>query len=96
MMPLARLAAKMSRTGARTARHKGLPGMVRTGTRTDVIPARSPEVRQGRGPLGLLQLWWWRVTSRHELAQLDREQLRDVGIHPRAALRESQKPFWRA
>ncbi len=99
MMPLARLAAKMSRSEARNARHKGLPGLGRTAQPTQqataLLPARAPDVPRGWGVVGLLALWWWRAKSRQELARLDPEQLRDVGIHPRLARRESEKPFWR-
>ncbi len=95
MIPLARLAAKMSRTESGTARHSGLPGQMRTGARVPLLPAQPPEVPGGWGILGLLNLWWWRATSRQELAHLSPEQLRDVGIHPRIAKREAEKPFWR-
>lgn len=95
MIPLARLAAKMSRSGSRPVRHKGLPGTARTGDVMTLLPARPPEVRLGWGLFGLVNLWWWRAKSRQELAALDPQQLRDVGIHPRVARRESEKPFWR-
>lgn len=95
MIPLARLAAKMSRTDARTPRHKGLPGQARTDARVPLLPAQPPEVPAGWGVFGMLNLWWWRAKSRQELARLSPEQLRDVGIHARIARRESDKPFWR-
>ncbi len=96
MIPLARLAAQMSRTRSRTTPRSGVPGLARTGDVAPLLPAAAPEVPRGWGPIGMLQLWWWRAKSRQELAELDFDRLRDVGIHPRVARRESDKPFWRA
>lgn len=43
-----------------------------------------------------LCLWIWRAKSRRALAELDADRLRDIGVHPRVARREAEKPFWRA
>ncbi|WP_051356615.1 DUF1127 domain-containing protein [Azorhizobium doebereinerae] len=43
-----------------------------------------------------LCLWIWRAQSRRALAELDADRLRDIGVHPRVARREAEKPFWRA
>ena len=96
MIPLARLAAQMSRTPSRTTPSTGVPGLARTGDVNLLRAAAPPDVPRGWGPIGMLQLWWWRAKSRQELAELDSDRLRDVGIHPRVARRESDKPFWRA
>jgi len=42
-----------------------------------------------------LQTFWQRAQQRHELAQLNDEQLRDVGLDRRTVEREWRKPFWR-
>lgn len=42
--------------------------------------------------LGALQQ---RQRSRRQLAALDRQALKDIGISPADALSEAQKPFWR-
>ena len=44
----------------------------------------------------LVTLWAQRVRTRHQLASLDNAMLRDIGVGPRAAARESRKPFWQA
>jgi uncharacterized protein YjiS (DUF1127 family) len=41
-------------------------------------------------------LWLRRLRDRHELANLDDAQLRDVGLNAEAVRRESAKPFWQA
>jgi uncharacterized protein YjiS (DUF1127 family) len=46
-----------------------------------------------RAGLRTLLLRW---RGRRELAQLDERLLRDVGISREQALREAEKPFWRA
>lgn len=43
-----------------------------------------------------MSLWLARSRSRRVLATLDDRQLRDLGLTPAQALRESDKPFWRA
>lgn len=96
MIPLARLAAQMSRTRSRTAPRMGVLRPARTGDATALLAPAPPEVPRGWGPIGMLHLWWWRAKSRQELSELDSDRLRDVGIHPRVARRESDKPFWRA
>ncbi|MBR9868257.1 MAG: DUF1127 domain-containing protein [Oceanospirillales bacterium] len=42
-----------------------------------------------------LQCWLQRYRSRRMLLQLDREQLKDIGITREEALEEVRKPFWR-
>jgi Domain of unknown function (DUF1127). len=51
--------------------------------------------RLGSGA-GLLFQWLRRWRDRHELANLDDTQLRDVGLNAEAVRRESVKPFWQA
>jgi uncharacterized protein YjiS (DUF1127 family) len=41
-------------------------------------------------------LWLRRWRDRHELADLDDAQLRDVGLNAETVRRESAKPFWQA
>jgi len=41
-----------------------------------------------------LLTWQDRASMRHSLANLDEENLCDMGISPRAAAQESRKPFW--
>ncbi|UTW04384.1 DUF1127 domain-containing protein [Amphritea atlantica] len=41
------------------------------------------------------QRWLQRYRSRRMLQQLDREQLKDIGITREEALEEVRKPFWR-
>ena len=48
-----------------------------------------------RGRFGLLLQWQRRWQQRRHLAELDAHLLRDIGVTPRAALREAGKPFWR-
>ena len=43
----------------------------------------------------VLRLWPERHSQRTRLSELDSEQLRDIGIDRRQALREARKPFWR-
>jgi len=42
-----------------------------------------------------LQRWLQRYRSRRLLLQLDRGQLKDIGITREEALEEARKPFWR-
>jgi uncharacterized protein YjiS (DUF1127 family) len=39
-------------------------------------------------------LWCRRLRERRELSLLSPEQMRDVGLDPEMAKRESIKPFW--
>ncbi len=64
-------------------------------------PLRSVPGASGRpawlGDVGAtLSLWLARSRSRRVLATLDDRQLRDLGLTPAQASRESDKPFWRA
>jgi uncharacterized protein YjiS (DUF1127 family) len=43
-----------------------------------------------------LTLWYCRAGQRRQLRRLDDRLLRDIGIDRIAALRESEKPFWKA
>ena len=43
-----------------------------------------------------LWLWQFRLRSRRELARLDNDMLRDIGLDPFVRAREVAKPFWRA
>lgn len=49
-----------------------------------------------RGVVALLALWAARQRQRRELGELDERLLRDIGVTRAAALREADKPFWRA
>ena len=49
-----------------------------------------------RGLFGLFRLWYRRWKQRRDLAGLDAHLLRDIGVTPRQALREVDKPFWQA
>jgi uncharacterized protein YjiS (DUF1127 family) len=44
----------------------------------------------------LVRLWHRRFRERADLAHLDMRMLRDIGITPSEAVREGDKPFWRA
>ena len=47
-------------------------------------------------PLHLLRAWRDRSRQRHQLGLLNELELRDAGITPFDAWRETNKPFWRA
>ena len=49
-----------------------------------------------RGLCGLWLLWHRRWQQRRSLAELDAHLLRDIGVTPWDAFRESGKPFWRS
>ncbi|WP_110693569.1 DUF1127 domain-containing protein [Salinicola halophyticus] len=38
---------------------------------------------------------WQRWRTRQQLARLDERQLKDIGLTPAQARRESHRPFWR-
>ena len=44
----------------------------------------------------LLSEWRRRARARRELAALDSRMLHDIGVAPGDAMREINKPFWRA
>lgn len=44
---------------------------------------------------GVLALWYLRATSRRDIERLDDRLLRDIGLDPLEARRESDKPFWK-
>lgn len=46
--------------------------------------------------LQTLRLWEQRAKQRRDLARLDLDLLRDIGVAPEAADKETAKPFWRA
>jgi uncharacterized protein YjiS (DUF1127 family) len=50
--------------------------------------------RQPGGLFRALVLWINRAEQRRALAELDDDQLRDIGKTRREALFESRKPFW--
>lgn len=54
--------------------------------------------RSGRtsGLRGLIGEWLHRIESRRYLAGLSDRELRDIGITRVDAVREAEKPFWRA
>jgi uncharacterized protein YjiS (DUF1127 family) len=43
----------------------------------------------------LLREWLQRPRSRREIAKLDAQTIRDLGISPSQLQFEAQKPFWR-
>jgi uncharacterized protein YjiS (DUF1127 family) len=49
-----------------------------------------------RAACARLSLWLSRSRSRRALATLDERQLADIALGRGDALRESEKPFWRA
>ena len=66
-------------------------------------PPRLGQARYGgglvdtlRAALALIRLWHRRAHERQQLARLDARMLRDIGVTPVEALRECDKPFWRA
>ncbi|MEM7239778.1 MAG: DUF1127 domain-containing protein [Pseudomonadota bacterium] len=44
--------------------------------------------------MAICRLWRHRIRSRHDLAELEPHQLRDIGVTPEDARREASKPFW--
>lgn len=46
------------------------------------------------GPRRTLALWIRRRRTRRALARLTADELRDVGLTPEQAARETAKPFW--
>ena len=58
------------------------------------IHARAP--RNVAGLLSLIGEWVHRIESRRELAGLCDRALRDIGVTRVDAMREAEKPFWRA
>jgi uncharacterized protein YjiS (DUF1127 family) len=48
------------------------------------------------GLFSLIGEWLHRIESRRELADLGDRALRDIGITRVDAMREAEKPFWRA
>lgn len=55
--------------------------------------------RSDTGPArlgGKVKRWWQRQMGRRELARLDEQGLRDLGITRDDAQREARKPFWRS
>lgn len=47
-----------------------------------------------RGMIKRISLFRARAQQRRQLARLDARQLRDMGISPEQAFKESQKAFW--
>lgn len=47
-------------------------------------------------PIALLRAWLMRARQRRTLADLNDEQLRDVGLNRDMIKREVEKPFWMA
>jgi uncharacterized protein YjiS (DUF1127 family) len=58
--------------------------------------AVGPQAHNTRGLPGLIGEWLHRIESRRELAALSDHALRDIGITRVDAIREAEKPFWRA
>ncbi len=44
--------------------------------------------------VGLVRTWRARGRGRAELARLEQRMLRDIGVPPGEAARETDKPFW--
>jgi len=55
-------------------------------------PQASALVSRG---LQMIGLWDRRLGTRHELLNLDDDQLRDIGVSRADANAEARKPFWR-
>jgi uncharacterized protein YjiS (DUF1127 family) len=46
--------------------------------------------------IALFKLWWRRARDREDLATMNDQSLRDIGITRYDAWHEARKPFWRA
>ena len=46
--------------------------------------------------IALLKRWWRRAPDREDLAAMNEQSLRDIGITRYDAWYEARKPFWRA
>jgi uncharacterized protein YjiS (DUF1127 family) len=62
------------------------------------LPAtdRTEPRRRTSGLLEKLRLWRRRARERTELSRFTERELHDIGISPTDALREINKPVWRA
>ena len=58
--------------------------------------SRDLRARLGARAFERLALWHQRATERSRLRNLSPHQLEDIGISRAEALREANKPFWRA
>lgn len=59
-------------------------------------PRRIPPPSLWGAALALLATWRKRLRERRELAALDYQMQRDIGVTPSEVEREVNKPFWRA
>ncbi len=60
-------------------------------------PAATTDWRKAlRSVIGTVLVWHERARQRRQLQALDLNLLKDMGIDPADAERESVKPFWRA
>ncbi len=67
---------------------------LQTQTLLRLRPARAR--KSGFGTfLDLARAWSERRRSRRDLSRLDARLLRDIGLAPGEAMRESQMPFWK-
>jgi uncharacterized protein YjiS (DUF1127 family) len=55
-----------------------------------------PLTHRAAGLFALIAEWVRRSEKRRELAGLSGRELRDIGVTHGDAMREAQKPFWRA
>ena len=71
-----------------------------TSTALDAVLWRSSGPSRGGAALGeaiaTLRLWQARRRARQDLAGLNDEMLRDLGLTRADVVREYRKPFWRA
>ncbi len=59
-------------------------------------PVVGPQLLEQKARLiAILRRWHERARQRRQLAQLDDDRLRDIGISREQALAEARKPFWR-
>ena len=75
--------------GASLSRHAAIAAELSAQARIPVMSRVAIELAH------LIARWSHRVNSRRALASLEPHMLRDIGLTQEAALKESEKPFWR-
>ncbi|NBA94404.1 DUF1127 domain-containing protein [Pseudomonas sp. R5(2019)] len=68
---------------------------VRLGLHSQELEQQGPCVFSAPAGLKGWGLMYHRWRTRRELLELDRDQLRDIGLSPTQAREEGLKPFWR-
>jgi uncharacterized protein YjiS (DUF1127 family) len=69
------------------------------GTMLRTLYAVGGRIDTTRRPTTLLDAvarWYYRASSRRQLAALDDRLLRDIGLSRRDMIAEARKPFWQA